>query len=272
MNRFFKHLIALSLLTIALSSCKAQKSTTTASRTPQQSMDSITQSEKPIGFTSHRVRKRETLYGIAKRFRITEDEIKKYNPELYSSQLSRNMTLKIPQYRRTKAEEASGNEEDFETYTVAPKETRWSIANKYGITIDSMLVLNPELSQTTDYLAVGQELRMPRPAGSTIENQETQLYLSYTVPPKMNFYQLEQKFGVKSDEIVRLNPEIVEKGGLKENMVIRIPQTKLDAGEINTDNYNFYEVKPKQTVFSLTRKLGVSYKELLNLNLIYKMG
>ncbi len=266
MNRFFKHLIALSLLTIALSSCKAQKSTTTASRTPQQSMDSITQSEKPIGFTSHRVRKRETLYGIAKRFRITEDEIKKYNPELYSSQLSRNMTLKIPQYRRTKAEEASGNEEDFETYTVAPKETRWSIANKYGITIDSMLVLNPELSQTTDYLAVGQELRMPRPAGSTIENQETQLYLSYTVPPKMNFYQLEQKFGVKSDEIVRLNPEIVEKGGLKENMVIRIPQTKLDAGEINTDNYNFYEVKPKQTVFSLTRKLGVSYKELLNLN------
>ncbi len=266
MNRFFKHLVALSLLTIALSSCKAQKSTTNTSRTPQLSLDSIAQSEKPIGFTSHRVRKRETLYGIAKRFRITEDEIKKYNPELYSSQLARKMTLKIPQYRRTNLEQASDNEEDFETYTVAPKETRWSIANKYGITIDSMLALNPEISKASDYLAVGQELKMPRPPGSTVENQETQLYLSYTVPPKMNFYQLEQKFGVKSDEIVRLNPEIVEKGGLKENMVIRIPQTTLDAGEINTDNYNFYEVKPKQTVFSLTRKLGVTYKDLLQLN------
>jgi LysM repeat protein len=176
------------------------------------------------------------------------------------------MTLKIPQYRRTKTEQAAGDYEDFETYSVAAKETRWSIANKYGITIDSMLVLNPELSKASDYLAVGQELKMPRPAGSTVENQETQLYLSYNVPPKMNFYQLEQKFGVKSDEIVRLNPEIIEKGGLKEGMVIRIPQKNLDAGEINTDNYNFYEVKPKQTVFSLTRKLGVTYKDLLNMN------
>lgn len=231
-----------------------------------QSRDTVTESDEPIGFTSHRVRKRETLYGIAQRFRIDEEEIKKYNPELYSSQLERNMTLKIPQYRRTKTEQMTGFDEDLETYTVAPKETRWSIANKYGITIDSMLTLNPELSKTSNYLAVGQKLKLPRLPGSTVENQKTQLYLSYTVPPKMNFYQLEQQFGVKSDEIVRLNPEITEKGGLKDGMVIRIPQVKLDAGEVNTDNYNFYEVKPKQTVFSLTRKLGLAYTDLLELN------
>ncbi len=244
----------------------AKTPTTTRPSTPDQSKDTVTQSDEPIGFTSHRARKRETLYGIAQRFRITEEEIKKYNPELYSSQLKKNMTLKIPQYRRTKTERVAVNEDDFETYAVAPKETRWSIANKYGITIDSMLVLNPELSKASDYLSVGQELRMPRPAGSSLENQKTQLYLSYTVPPKMNFYQLEQKFGVKSDEIVRLNPEITQKGGLKEGMVIRVPQVKLDAGEVNTDNYNFYEVKPKQTVFSLTRMLGLTYKDLLELN------
>ncbi|MDT7827566.1 LysM peptidoglycan-binding domain-containing protein [Pricia sp. S334] len=232
----------------------------------KQSDDVVIKSDEPIGFTSHRVRKRETLYGIAQRFRVSENEIKKYNPELYSSQLERNMTLKIPQYRRTKVEREAIGEDNFETYTVAPKETRWSIANKYGITIDSMLGLNPELSKTDDYLAVGQELKLPRPAGSTVENQQTQLYLSYTVPPKMNFYRLEQKFGVEPSEVVRLNPEITDKGGLKEGMVIRIPQVKLDAGEVNTENYNFYEVKPKQTVFSLTRKLGLTYRELLDLN------
>jgi len=222
--------------------------------------------EEPTGFTSYRVKRKETLYSISKRFNITEEDIKKYNPELYSSQLKKKMTLKIPKYRRVRTEENTINEADFEVYTVAPKETRWSIAHKYGITIDSMLVLNPELSKSNNYLAAGQELRMPKIAGSTVENQETQLYLSYTVPPKMNFYQLEQKFGVKADEIVRLNPEITERGGLKENMVIRIPQKKLDAGEVNTDNFNFYEVKPKQTEFSLTRKLGISYRELLALN------
>lgn len=222
--------------------------------------------EEPIGYTTHKVRKRETLYGISQRYHITEDDIKKYNSELYSSLLKKGMKLKIPKYRRVKPDENAINEDNFETYTVAPKETRWSIAHKYGITIDSMLVLNPELSKNTNYLAEGQELRMPKPLGSTIKDQEIQLFISYTVPAKMNFYRLEKEFNVKSDEIVRLNPEIVEHGGLKEGMVIRIPKIKNDPGEVNTDNFIFYEVKPKQTEFSLTRKLGISYKDLLELN------
>ena len=239
---------------------------------PRVTTDTTTTSEKteaiqeePIGFTSHKVRRKETLYGIAKKYTITEEDIKRYNRDLYSSQLKKKMVLRIPKYRQLSEEEAF-NEENFETYTVAPKETRWSVAHKYGITIDSMLVLNPELSKTTDYLREGQELRMPRIAGSTIEGQETQLFVSYTVPPKMNFYRLEQEFGVKSDEIVRLNPEILQQGGLKEGMVIRIPQKKLDPGDVNTDNYIFYVVRPKENEFRLTRKFGMTWKEIIALN------
>lgn len=229
--------------------------------------DPKAEQEEPIRFTSHKVRKRETLYGIAKRYKITEEDIKRYNRELYSAQLKKKMVLRIPKYKRVKPTEGNSiNEDDFETYTVAPKETRWSIAHKYGITIDSMLVINPSLVKNSNYLAEGQELRMPIKAGSSVQNQVTELYRSYTVPAKMNFYRLEQEFGVKSDEIVRLNPEISEKGGLKEGMIIRIPQRKVETGDVNTDNYIFYEVKPKQTEFSLTRKLGITYKELLVLN------
>lgn len=228
--------------------------------------------DEPIGFTSHRVRKKETLYGISQRYHINEDDIKKYNPDLYSMLLKKGMRLKIPKFRRERPDPNALDEFDYETYTVIPKETRWSIAHKYGITIDSMLVLNPELSKTTNYLATGQELRMPKPLGSSLENQETQLYISYTVPPKMNFYRLEKEFNIKSEEIVRLNPEIVERGGLKEGMVIRLPEKKTDPGDINTENYIFYEVKPKQTRFSLTRKLGISYVDLLELNPDLKDG
>ncbi|WP_232623080.1 LysM peptidoglycan-binding domain-containing protein [Pareuzebyella sediminis] len=266
LNREIKKGVALRPNTIlVLPKTSAPSRSTTGTKAPTSNTRGQTEGE-PISFTSHRVRKKETLYGIARRFGISEDDIKKYNPELYSSQLDRRMTLKIPQYRRTRGGESALNEEDFETYTVAPKETRWSIAHKYGITIDSMLALNPKLSETSEYLAVGEELKMPKLPGSTVEDQETELYMSYTVPPKMNFFQLKQKFGVEPDEIVRLNPEITERGGLKEGMVIRIPQTKLDVGEVNTDNFNFYEVKPKQTIFSLTRKLGLSYEDLVALN------
>ncbi|VAW11187.1 LysM-repeat proteins and domains [hydrothermal vent metagenome] len=229
--------------------------------------------EAPIGFTSHKVRKRETLYGIAKRYHITEDDIKRYNRELYSSQLRKKMVLRIPKYKRAApTAETTVNEDDFETYVVAAKETRWSIAHKYSITIDSMLTLNPELSKNSNYLAEGQELKMPKKTGASVQNQVTELFISYTVPAKMNFYRLEEKFGVKSDEIVRLNPEISERGGLKEGMVIRIPERKIEGGDVNTDNYIFYVVKPKQTEFSLPRKLGISYKDLLALNPDLKDG
>ncbi|WP_238389896.1 LysM peptidoglycan-binding domain-containing protein [Arenibacter aquaticus] len=228
--------------------------------------------KEPIGYSSHRTRRKETLFGIAKRYNITEDQLKRYNKELYSVQLKKGMILKIPRYKNNDVSESKYNEEDYEVYTVQPKETRWSIAHKYGITIDSLLVLNPNLSKITDYLSSGQELLLPRILGSSIKEQETQLYNSYTVPPKQTFYSLEKKFGLTADELMALNPEIKERGGLKEGMVLRIPVKKTQTGEVNIVNYNFYEVKPKQTAFSLTRKLGVTYEELLELNPELKEG
>lgn len=233
--------------------------------------DSV-KSRVPVGYTEHRVKKKETIFGITQMYNITEEELKKYNPKLYASSLQKKMDLRIPKYRTPKAVEVVENQGDFEKYIVAEKETRWSIAHKYGITIERMLELNPGLSAANNYLSEGYELLMPKIAGSTVKNQVTQLYTSYTVPAKMNFYRLEKEFGVKSDEIVRLNPEITEQGGLKEGMIIRIPEKKLEVGEINTDNYIFYEVKPKQNEFRLTRKFGMTWAELVVLNPDLKDG
>lgn len=238
----------------------------------QNVMQDSVKKREPIGFAKHSVRKRETLYGIAKRYNVTEEEIKKYNPALYSAQLGKKMEIKIPKYKKIAEKNNAIDADAYEKYTVAAKETRWSIAHKYGITIDSMLVLNPALAKNSNNLPEGYELLMPKRAGSTVDNQKTQLYTSYTVPAQMNFYRLEKEFGVKSDEIVRLNPEITERGGLKEGMVIRIPETKMDAGDITTDNFIFYEVKPKQNEFRLTRKFGMSWKELIALNPDLKDG
>jgi LysM repeat protein len=222
--------------------------------------------KKPVDFITHKVKKRETIFSISQRYNVSEEDIKRYNTQLYAKQLKKGMRLKIPEYLKVEVENDSINLVDFETYTVLPKETRWSIANKYGITIDSLLALNPELSDVTSFLAEGQELKLPKIAGSSLEDQNVQLYISYTVPPKKTLYSLSQEYKISSQDIVRLNPEIGERGGLKEGMVIRLPEMKIDENEVNTDNFIFYEVKPKQTVFSLTRNLGIDYEELLELN------
>ncbi|MCL6275308.1 LysM peptidoglycan-binding domain-containing protein [Muricauda sp. 2012CJ35-5] len=218
---------------------------------------------EPMGFTRHRVRKRETLFGLAQRYDITEDQLKKHNSQLYAEPLKKGMILQIPIYPELTEEEERAL--DFETYTVQPKETRWSIANKYNITVDSLLGLNPELDKTSDYLAIGQELQLPRPKGDSLE-QEIDLFTSFTVPAKQTLYSLGVEYGIPSDSIIRLNPEIMEQGGLKEGMVLRLPKKRDTSGEVNTDNFIFYEVKPKQNLFRLTQNLNLSREELFALN------
>jgi len=219
---------------------------------------------KPIRFVRHRVRRKETLFGLTQKYNITEDQLKRYNTKLYSETLDRRMILQIPVFPEVDPDEEK--ELDFEIYTVQPKETRWSIAHKYGISVDSLLVLNPELDKNTNYLAAGEELKLPRPKGDSLKEQKTEIFTSYTVPPKMTLYSLGRTYGIPTDSIVRLNPEIVKEGGLKEGMVVRLPKKKDDEGEVNTENFIFYEVKPKQNIFRITQNLKITRDELFRLN------
>lgn len=241
--------------------------TQTEPRTPPQNQvrpDSVGQ-ERPIGFQTHRVRRKETLFSIARRYDVPQDLIKRYNPELYSATLQKGMVLRIPMYRSGHEPSAETGAEALETYVVQPRETRWSIAHRYGITVDSLLQLNPELPENTSYLAAGQEIRVPRPAASEVAG-ETQLYVSYTVPPKKTLFSLSQEYGISREEIIRLNPEIMERGNLQEGMVLRLPEKKPEPPEAGESEFVYYEVLPKQTEYSLTRKFGLGYRELLALN------
>ena len=218
----------------------------------------------PLGYTRHRVRKRETLFSLTQKYEVTEEQIKRYNKNLYSEPLKKGMVLQIPQYPEMTEEEE--RELNFETYIVEPKETRWSIAHKYGITVDSLLILNPELPKNTSYLAVGQELKLPRPKGDSLKEQEVVIFESYTVPKSMGLFRISQNYGISVDSVMKLNPEIKEIGGLKEGMVLRLPKQKPKDEEVNTDNYLFYEVKPKQNIFRLTQNLKMSRDSLFLLN------
>jgi LysM repeat protein len=221
----------------------------------------------PIRFDSHRVKRKETLFGISQRYGISAEDLKRYNTQLYASQLKKGMRLRIPVYGNTPVEEQIGPDPtEFEIYMVKPKETRWSIAHTYGITIDSLLNLNPELSASNTYLREGQQLLLPTIPGSSVEDQQVDIYTSYTVPAKKTLYSLSNEYGVPQETIVKLNPEIVAENGLREGMVLRLPKRKASDDLVNSENFVFYEVKPKQTTYSLTRNLGMGYNDLLALN------
>ena len=109
-----KPLVANTVLVIPMESKSADTNPPVVkSKTNVDVKENTISQENPIGFTSYRVRRKDALYGIAKRFNITIDDIKRYNKELYSGKLKKGMNLRIPKFRRVNPEDVA-SDDDFE--------------------------------------------------------------------------------------------------------------------------------------------------------------
>ncbi len=185
-------------------------------------------------YREHKVRSKETLYGIAQQYNVSVDELKKLNKELYSRGLKKGEILLVPMLDRDKGmvnPNIGGIPPGTQQYTVQPKETKYGIARKYGISIAELEDLNPDLG---DELKIGSVLIVPDE--TIIENAEINEdnFEFYEVKPKEGFYRLKVKFGLSEEEIIALNP--YAKDGLREGMILKIPKSGdfLPKGDIST--------------------------------------
>ncbi|KMQ68215.1 amino acid ABC transporter substrate-binding protein [Chryseobacterium sp. FH2] len=114
------------------------------------------------------IQSKDNYYRISKQFNITQQELFALNPGLEAKGLKPGEAIKIKKSNtdnntlaeapsNSKAKVDSGNErssvvsanlaaDDYVTYTVQQGDTVFSIVNKYGITIDELIALNPDLS------------------------------------------------------------------------------------------------------------------------------
>ncbi len=176
-----------------------------------------------LGYKSHKVKRKETLYSISKKYNITVVDIKKHNNRLYSENLRKGDKINIPNYSNVKVKSILEN--TIKTYSVQPKEGKWRVAYKFGITVAELEQLNPNME---DPLQLGQKLNVPN-----IANNEEKIveegFSYYTVVQSEGFMSLERKFGLNQSQIENLNPE-VQATGLKVGMIIKVPI------DINADN------------------------------------
>jgi LysM repeat protein len=171
----------------------------------------------PERFLTHKVKKKETLYGLARKYNVSIEQIKEFNPLIEKIGLKKRMQIKIPVYPIIEAPKAVPLKEGLEKYLVQPKETKWRLAYRYGITIQELEQLNPQIK---DGLKIGQEIVIPkRTAEETKALEEAFNY--YKVKPKEGFYRLEKKLGVTEADLIALNPTLPETG-LQEGMILKI--------------------------------------------------
>lgn len=171
----------------------------------------------PERFLTHKVKKKETLYGLARKYNVSIEQIKEFNPLIDKIGLKKRMQLKIPVYPIIEAPKAVPLKEGLEKYLVQPKETKWRLAYRYGITIQELEQLNPQIK---DGLKIGQEIVIPK---RTVEETKAleEAFNYYKVKPKEGFYRLEKKLGVTEADLIALNPTLPETG-LQEGMILKI--------------------------------------------------
>ena len=92
---------------------------------------------------THKVEPKETLFGIEKKYGVSDEALKKANPDLEKVGLQIGQTLVIPS--SSEAKTIVSTPEKLVYHEVLPKETKYSIAKQYGITIEELERKNPEI-------------------------------------------------------------------------------------------------------------------------------
>jgi LysM repeat protein len=244
---------------------------------------SLEQSEssvkKAVSFNSHKVQKKETLYSLSKQYRVSVEDIKKYNKQLYSKELQNGETIQIPVFiveessparliiSEKKERPAPGRviiEERNPEITnsrpsqitktrehiILPMETKYGIARKYGMTVNELEEINPRVGvlQPGIMLKVGTNV-LDQPVIITDE-----AFDFYEVQPQETMYGLTRRFQVAEDSLIALNPAL--KDGLKWGMVLKVP-TKDSKGNKLDDLVDLGETLPGSefSIMDLSKKL-----------------
>ena len=116
------------------------------------------------GENTHKVKKGDTFYSISKRYGISPEDLQRANPEVRMDALRPGQRLLIPEVTvaaKELAPEPSYNEEGIAYHKVKKKETLYSIAAYYKVTVQTIRNANPELGWGGPN--AGQVIRIPLP-------------------------------------------------------------------------------------------------------------
>ena len=188
------------------------------------------------GTVLYTVQSGDSLYGIARRYNTTVNEIKRLNG-LTSDLLTVGRQLLLPSSESIDEPKQDG------TYTVKLGDTLYGVARTYGITVDELKRAN---NLTNNILTVGQVLNIPSQTGTT-DN-------SYTVQSGDSLYSIARRFNTTVDELKTINNLTSD--------ILSIGQKLL----IPSSTERTYIVKSGDSLWKISREFGVSVNEIRKLN------
>lgn len=136
-------------------------------------------------------------------------------------------------------------------YIVKKGDSLWSIANKYGLTVDKLKDIN---NLSSNMLSVGQKLLIND--GTDVDNVNKNYYI---VKSGDTLYSIAKKHGLNVDELKKMN-------NLSSN-TLSINQKLLVGNDMSTDdNYDVYVVKSGDTLWGIASKYNTSVDKIKDIN------
>lgn len=179
----------------------------------------------------HTVAPKETLFGIAREYNTSVEEIVKANPALRDGILAIGSVVRIPKSTvasenvvkvNTNGSQRAIEAEDFLYHTIQPGQTFYSISRQYQVDIDKLRNANPGMSQ--DDLKVGYLIKVPRLQESQAKPQvsEGRMFLTHKVKRKETLYGISREYHVDMETIKLLNPK-ADFSNLSRGTSLKIP-------------------------------------------------
>ena len=222
----------------------------------------------------HVVKAGEGFYSIARQYNVTQQEILGANPNIGEG-LKKDQVIRIPviEGRNDNPEviERTGN---FILHTVEKGQTAWYISRKYDVEVEDIYRYN---RGAEEQLIVGSIIRVPvkdethQDAGTSVEEN----FIYHEVKPGNTLYSIARSFNVTVDEILNNNPAL-RSGNLLPGTSVRIPRessslasvsgTETTSGVIQGETFLYHEIKPGQTLYSISRQYQVDLSVLQDAN------
>ena len=224
-------------------------------------------------YLKHVVTKGETITQIAQKYKVTPYDIYQLNPDAKNG-IQENIVLLIPGKTTTNSVK--------KTHTLQAKETFFSIAKLYEVSVESLENANPTIDKTA--VAIGTVLNIPaKPSIELKPKSDTDIKTVYhLVQPKETKFGIAKQYKTTVENLEKLNPEIVSGLPIGYKLIVNqkvdVPselvaeEKSIPAPKIVDKNYLLYEVKPKETLFGLAKNFHLSQEKLLQLNPELKDG
>ncbi len=171
-----------------------------------ETVDSLnTNAEGQKNIVTHVVKSGETLYSIAKRYKVSESEILFFNPDARNLKAGKKLMFPANGKSDLAAEKKDGLEKgNYIEHVIAPGETMWSITHRYNVSSEELIDQNPTLRNK---FPVGQTIKIPKKTGKG-KTDDDNGFIRHEVQKGETLFGLTQRYNTTLPEIKKYNPAL----------------------------------------------------------------